>query len=711
MGAGSVCQPLSHKVDKSYMKRLLIYLMLPLALWACDGLMTGPEITLTSGQEDNLILPSDESDFDITFTSTMAWKAGVEYNDGQSDWLSLSQKMGNGSDSEVAIKVQAFANKADVKRNATIVISSGAVSMNIYVTQKSKAEDDAETELVFELTDNNVEVSADGGRIKVTVRYNVEYECSENADWIREVKTRSYEEKTHTFDIEPNDSDTPRTAVITFCGNNLCIPFTVKQFADEDYPGTPGGGTDTPGDGTDNPGDGNDNPGDEQQPIVFELLDFSTDLASEGGNFVVRVNSTVSHECQTDVSWIQETSRTVSGTITSYTFNASSNPGDMRSTVIKFCAADRCLPFVVNQAAAQSSPELYVDKTNIAVDYTGTIDPIVVNVTSNTFWEAFVNSSWCRVIPSEGMNDGEFQIIADANETAEQRIANIYVSTADASIVRTLVVTQAPVPENDDDVAWAEMEFYHRSLVMRFTADWCGYCPMMATAMEFVQAEMPDKIEAVAVHGYNSSLATEYSLTLDANYPISGYPSALVDCMTYVENSSSTAVTKSNIINAVNYTESNYTAYTTTSWTSYVSNDQLSVDLTAYFKKSGNYRITVLVLKDNVVGYQADYNGGTRYDYVHSGLIVGAFTDVLGNSFSVERNNTVREFNYTIGLSSGYDLDSHRILVYIQREEGGAYYVDNAASENVGDSHAFEIVEDGVRGEVEGIVPGDDIIL
>ena len=666
--------------------------MLPLALWACDGLMTGPEITLTSGQEDNLILSSDESDFDITFTSTMAWKAGVEYNDGQSDWLSLSQKMGNGSDSEVAIKVQAFANKADVKRNATIVISSGAVSMNIYVTQKSKAEDDADTELVFELTENEVEVTADGGRIKVTVHYNVEYECSENADWIREVKTKSYEKKTHTFDIEPNDSDTPRTAVISFCGNNLCIPFTVRQDAYENVSG--------------NPGDGNDNPGDEQQPIVFELLDFSTDLASEGGNFVVRVNSTVSHECQTDVSWIQETSRTVSGTITSYTFNASSNPGDLRSTVIRFCASDRCLPFVVNQAAAQSSPELYIDKTNVAVDYSGTVDPIVVNVTSNTFWEAYVNSSWCRVIPSEGANDGEFQIIADANETTQQRTANIYVSTADASIVRTLTVTQAPHPEDDGDAVWADMEFYHRSLVMYFTADWCGYCPMMATAIELAQADLPDKIEAVRVHGEDSRLSNDLSLRICSNYQIHNFPTALVDCSTYVANYES-SYTASLIVNAIGNTEDTYDTCTGTMWTSSVSGNEISLNLTAYIKTSGSYKVTALLIEDDIVAYQSGYG----YDYVHTAVLRGAFTDAMGDEFYTNKSCSVRSFDYSMTIPAECNLNNLRILVYIQRNNGGVYYVDNAASEDVGHAHALEIDQDGVIGEVEGIVPGDDIIL
>ena len=695
-GLAGVCQPLNHKVDKSYMKRLLICLMLPLALWACDGLMTGPEITLTSGQEDNLILSSDESDFDITFTSTMAWKAGVEYNDGQSDWLSLSQKMGNGSDSEVAIKVQAFANKADVKRNATIVISSGAVSMNIYVTQKSKAEDEEDTELVFELTDNRAEVSADGGRIKVTVRYNVEYECSEDADWIREVKTRSVEEKTHTFDIEPNDSDMPRTAVITFCGSSMCVPFTVEQEAYE-----------SPSDGpSDNPGEDPDNPGDNMQEPVFELLDFSTELPSEGGSFAVRLNSNVTHDYQIDESWIQESSRSVSGTITTYNFNVSVNTGEERSAVIRFCANDRCLPFVVKQSALHASSELYVDKTSITVGYSGTTDPIVVNVTSNTSWEAYVNSSWCQIYPSEGVNDGLFQIVASANDSYQQRTANIYVSTPDASIVRTLTVTQAPHPEDDGDAVWADMEFYHRSLVMYFTADWCGYCPMMATAIELAQADLPDKIEVVRVHGEGSSLSNDLSLRICSNYQIRNFPTALVDCSTYVANYES-SYTASLIVNAIRNTEDTYDTCTGTMWTSSVSGNEISLNLTAYIKTSGSYKVTALLIEDDIVASQSGYG----YDYVHTAVLRGAFTDAMGDEFYTNKSCSVRSFDYSMTIPAECNLNNLRILVYIQRNNGGVYYVDNAASEDVGHAHALEIDQNGVRGEVEGIVPGDDIIL
>ena len=658
-------------------------------------------ITLTDGQEDNVLLPSYETEFDISFTSAMAWKISVEYPDGQSDWLSLSQKMGNGSATPVKVKSHAFANNSEWKRSANIIISSGPLTMNIYVIQKSKYEDEEDTELVFELTDNRAEVSADGGRIKVTVRYNVEYECSEDADWIREVKTRSVEEKTHTFDIEPNDSDMPRTAVITFCGSSMCVPFTVEQEAYE-----------SPSDGpSDNPGEDPDNPGDNMQEPVFELLDFSTELPSEGGSFAVRLNSNVTHDYQIDESWIQESSRSVSGTITTYNFNVSVNTGEERSAVIRFCANDRCLPFVVKQSALHASSELYVDKTSITVGYSGTTDPIVVNVTSNTSWEAYVNSSWCQVYPSEGMNDGLFQIVASANDSYQQRTANIYVSTPDASIVRSLIVTQDPLPAPEEDASWSNMEFYHRSLVMRFTADWCGYCPMMASAIELAKADLPDKIEAISVHSGGSSLHNDYSSALEHNYPVSGLPFGLVDCITGVQNQSAITSTKSNILNAVMNTESLYETLTTATWTSSVSDGLLTVDLSAYFKMYGNYKITVLLLQDNIVGYQADYNSGSSNSYVHSDVLVGALTSVLGESVYVTRDNFTTNCNYTIVLPSDYDSEDFRILVYIQREKDGTYYVDNAASEKVGHIHMLEIVEDGVRGEVEGIVPGDDIIL
>ena len=87
------------------------------------------------------------------------------------------------------------------------------------------------TEPVFRLVENSAEVGSEGGTVTVTLETNVEYYSEVSADWVSEVETKSYESKTHTFVVEPNTSEEDRTAVISFCGNMNCIPFTITQEA------------------------------------------------------------------------------------------------------------------------------------------------------------------------------------------------------------------------------------------------------------------------------------------------------------------------------------------------------------------------------------------------------------------------------------------------------------------------------------------------
>ena len=229
---------------------------------------------------------------------------------------------------------------------------------------------------------------------------------------------------------------------------------------------------------------------------------------------------------------------------------------------------------------------------------------------------------------------------------------------------------------------------------------------MMATAIELAQADLPEKIEAVRVHGEGSSLSNDLSLRICSNYQIHGFPTALVDCSTYVENYES-SYTASLIVNAIRNTEDTYDTCTGTMWTSSVSGNEISLNLTAYIKTSGSYKVTALLIEDDIVAYQSGYG----YDYVHTAVLRGAFTDAMGDEFYTNKSCSVRSFDYSMTIPAECNLNNLRILVYIQRNNGGVYYVDNAASEDAGHAHALEIDQDGVIGEVEGIVPGDDIIL
>lgn len=72
--------------------------------------------------------------------------------------------------------------------------------------------------------------------------------------------------------------------------------------------------------------------------------------------------------------------------------------------------------------------------------------------------------------------------------------------------------------------AWAMQNFKHTSLVMRFTATWCGWCPRMNKSVQAAQSGYPGKIQHLALHGSGSSLYFAAANSLMNQYGIDGFP-------------------------------------------------------------------------------------------------------------------------------------------------------------------------------------------
>lgn len=579
------------------MKRLFAFLASLLLLVGCEELLPKekPVITLDPDQSTSVTVDAEGGSFDVHFTSALPWSVEIVYSGGSDGWAGISKSSGEGGYTIEKVQVIVQKNESDVKRSAKLVIKSDTVTEEVSFTQSAATTDPGNGQdpepAVFKLTEGSAEVGADGGKVQVTVQYNVGYEITILVDWIREVETRSYDEKVHTFEIDANTETESRTATISFCGNETCHPF------------------------------------------------------------------------------------------------------------------------VITQAAAETDVYLEVDNVSISVAAEGTASPVTVNVTSNLPWNVASDAAWCEVSPSSGENDGSFDITVSENVSYDSRIANITVSAVDGSLSRTIAVIQSPAQKEEGDDSWVEAEFVHRSLAFRFTADWCGFCPMMATAMNDAQKELPGKLEVISVHGGGSGLACSASKTLANNYPIDGFPTGLVDGRTYIANYA-IPVTTSLIVEAVNETESKYETVTAVSWTSKVSGSQVTLDLSAYIKKAGSYKITALLVEDKVISYQADYNNGASDAYEHNGIIRAALSKVLGENVEVTEDAQVKTFTYSAELPSECNKDNVRVVVYIQRKDSdNSYYVDNTASAAVGKDKNLDMSSGSWSDGNEGIVPGDDISI
>jgi thiol-disulfide isomerase/thioredoxin len=497
----------------------------------------------------------------------MAWTSEIVAEESGSDWASVGTGSGEGNEAMQKIRVTVKKNDSKSERSAKVLIVSGTASAEVAFSQPPLPE---EPEKILRLTEGSAEVGAEGGRVEVTVQFNVPYECEVAADWIHEVKAKSYEESVHVFEIDVNTVAEPRSATIQFCGNSTCIPFTVTQ------------------------------------------------------------------------------------------------------------------------AAAAFDYQLAVDTEKLYVSADGTVEPMTVNVSSNLSWSVASDADWCSVSPEAGENDGEFNISVEPNESYESRIAYVTLSSADGAMSTKVSVVQSPVYQDGGDDSWKTAEFSHRSLAFRFTADWCGYCPMMATAMANAQKELDGRLEVISVHGGGSGLECSASVNLLSQYFVQGFPTGLVDGITYIQNMS-VSQTTSKIVDAVRTTEDKYDPYTSTSWKSALDEDKLAMDLSVYVQKAGTYKVTALVVEDKVIGYQADYNSGTSMTYEHNGIIRTSLSDVAGEQFTIDEDGMVKHYTFAASLPSGCNPDNVRIVVYVQKqiENQKKFYVDNTASAPVGEDKAL----------------------
>lgn len=278
-----------------------------------------------------------------------------------------------------------------------------------------------------------------------------------------------------------------------------------------------------------------------------------------------------------------------------------------------------------------------------------------------------------------------------------------------------IVVKGSEDPDDPED--WAGKEFWHKSLAMKFTATWCGYCPMMATSFASAISQYPNRIELLNLHPTSSNLGFNGTSKLENIFKITSFPTGMIDYRSSIANYSNSNYTTKVILDAVKETESNYPVKTGISFSSSVSGNTLNLNVKLYIKEKGDYKVTAVLLEDNIIGYQ---NGGGD-NYNHSSIARVAITDITGDAVSTSEDNKTVSKNYTATIPSSCDKNNLRVLVYVLRQYGsqtiirtadyGDYYVDNAISAAVGTTQDLVFSDGTVYGGNEDTKDGGEITL
>ena len=201
------------------MKKIFFFLAIAVAAIACTPEETvTPEVKVTT--EGTLVIEQAGGEALIDFDANVDWTA--EFKDASAaDWCSLSPKSGVAGPGKV--KVTAIENATNNNREVVVVIKAQTAQAEVTVSQLQK---DA---LVAGAS--KIDVPAEGGEVKLTLGTNVAYEVKIEGEWLTEVKSKAYEEKTLVFNAAANTALEARTAKITITAGALKQEVTVEQAA------------------------------------------------------------------------------------------------------------------------------------------------------------------------------------------------------------------------------------------------------------------------------------------------------------------------------------------------------------------------------------------------------------------------------------------------------------------------------------------------
>lgn len=460
-----------------------------------------------------------------------------------------------------------------------------------------------------------------------------------------------------------------------------------------------------------------------QYKPVFEIDGGEFTFNVNGGQFEVTVTSSEEYTVTGLPDWITRTSvesvpNKPHTNILGFTV-AVNKSGKERKCTIEFTNVSGN---VLKVKVSQKEPYMTISATEASFFSSGGSKTIAVS--SSIDWTATPGeqTDWYSISPKSGSGDGGVTITVKENPGSDARGGYITIVAADGSIRYKVSFVQSGSTGGESD-DWKELPFFHQSVIMRFTATWCLWCPYMGDAITRARELYPGKIQHLAMHGSASDLEFAGTERMFSFYGGGGYPTGMVDGRAKVENNTQIEEAAANFVRICKETEDTYGTVSGLAIRSSAEGQRVSIDLTGYFKVAGSYKITVLIVEDAIVNKQ-QYGNDLIENYVHNNVPRVAVSNVLGDDFTIAEDVSKRDFHYDATVPSICKFENLRVLAFIHRPFGtmprlqtgnyGDYFIDNCATASVGDVLQVALVGDtgggggGGQGN-EGVTPGGEI--
>jgi len=403
------------------------------------------------------------------------------------------------------------------------------------------------------------------------------------------------------------------------------------------------------------------------------------ELPSDGGSGNVRFTSALEWYVELSDEWLTVSPMNGEAGTARIALNADANEtSEIRTAVFNICSGDKKIPITVTQESFIPTFELL--ETEKEVSSLG--GEITVRVKADVDYEFECDADWIKDASTKAPRTREHKFIVDPNPLSEERSAVI--TFCSGMLCKAFTVKQRPAGTEADD--WKNDAFVHRSLAMRFTATWCGYCPYMGTAFDSAKGQMAGALELLSLHGSGSDYEFTGTDDLVNRFRVQGFPTGVVDSRASIPNYNSTATTATVAVEVAKETQQAYPAKTGIALSSTLEGTDLTVDLSLYVKEADSYRVTVLLLEDGIVGNQ---NGGGS-NYVHNDVARLALTSMSGETVRISEDYQVWNNTYTAQLKSSWKAENLEILVYVEKpfgEQKTVAEVDGAEYGRYGDTY------------------------
>ena len=369
---------------------------------------------------------------------------------------------------------------------------------------------------------------------------------------------------------------------------------------------------------------------------------------------------------------------------------------ESRQAVVTLCSDGFELPITVTQEPFVAT----FDLLDVEKEVSCLGGEIVVSVYTDVDFSYECQDNWVKGPSTKAPRTRQVAFTVEPNTLPQERTTVITFVAGD--ITKEFTLTQRAAGTEADD--WKKDPFVHRSLAMRFTATWCGYCPIMGSAFDSAKSQMSGALELVSLHGDGSDLLFKETNTLAKRFNVDGFPTGIIDGRASIPNYQVKEVTAKAAMDVAKETQEAYPAKSAIACSSSLYGSSLSVDLSLYFKEADTYRVTILLLEDGIKGSQNGVSG----TYTHNDVARKALTSINGEEVVIADDYQKWNKTYKVDdVYSNWKSDNLKILVYVEKPYGdqtvvkgvgeaeygryGDTYIDNCRVVKVGETAALEL--------------------